>query len=339
MTASLRPLPIALILPFLLLGCETAPVEWIDGAARSTGHPSPLAQSPMVPIDSSMRVGDSMAAFLETQELLREAGARSLLTPHLDSMKEAQNPSASTTGMEGMNHATGSSTVGEMGSDVAPMDSSRCVRSLRTASAPGKGTVAVWWSRREGGRVSLLSAWRDSTVNGLGPWQGPVAVDTVDQGPMDARADERNAAGCARAAPHAVIDAQNGFVHVTYALTGPEGAGIFYAHQMVRHVPFEPPAAVIYGERLGVSRIASAGDLVVIAYEDPNGGSRAGIGLAVSRSAGHVFDDRLVVTSSTLGGRDPHVAAKGTAIVVGWSEFSPGDSAEPNFLVRRARLR
>jgi hypothetical protein len=328
-----------LALPFLLLGCDTAPVEWVDDTALSTTHPSPLAQSPMVQVDSMMRVGDSMAAFLETQELLREAGARSLLAPHLDSMQESRNPATSTTGMEGMNHATGSSTVADLGSDVSPMDANRCVRSLRTASAPGKGTVAVWWSRRDGGRVTLLSAWRDSTVNGLGAWQGPVAVDTVDQGPMDARADERNAAGCSRAAPSAVMDAQNGFVHVTYALTGPEGAGIFYAHQMVRHVPFEPAVAVIYGERLGVSRVASAGDLVAIAYEDPNGGARAGIGLAVSRSAGHAFDDRLVVTSSTLGGRDPYVLAKGTAIVVGWSEFSPGDSAAPIFRVRRARLR
>ena len=226
MPASSLPRPIALLLPLLLLGCDVAPVEWIDGAALSTSHPSPLAQSPMVQIDSTMRVGDSMAAFLETQDLLREAGARSLLVPHLDSMKESSNPSPSTTGMEGMDHSTGSSMVGAMGSDVSPDDANRCVRSLRTASAPGKGTVAVWWSRRDGGRVALLSAWRDSTVNGLGPWQGPIAVDTVDQGPIDARAGERNAAGCARAAPHVAIDAQNGFVHVTYALTGPEGAGI-----------------------------------------------------------------------------------------------------------------
>jgi hypothetical protein len=103
-------------------------------------------------------------------------------------------------------------------------------------------------------------------------------------------------------------------------------------------VPFEPAAAVVYGDRLGASRVASAGDLVVVAYEDPNGGARAGLGLAVSRSAGHVFDDRLVVTSSTLGGRDPYVVVKGTAIVVGWSEF-PGATAEPIFRIRRARLR
>ena len=62
------------------------------------------------------------------------------------------------------------------------------------------------------------------------------------------------------------------------------------------------------------------------------------ISLAVSQTAGHKFDDRLVVTSSTLGGRDPYVLAKGTAIVVGWSEF-PSAGAEPIFRVRRARVR
>lgn len=332
-------LPRALVFGALfLVACDAAPVEWIDGTAVTTNHPSPLAQSPMLPIDSSMRVGDSMAAFLETQDLLREAGARTLLLPHLDSMDASREPATSTTGMEGMSHDMGTMTVGSLGSDVTPRDDARCVRSLRTSTASGRGTVAVWWSRRDGGRVALLSAWRDSTVNGLGPWQGPIPVDTLDQGPVDARAGERNAAGCARPEPQVVIDGPSGFVHVTYALTGPEGAGIFYAHQMMRHVPFEPPQAVVYGERLGASRVASDGDLVAVAYEDPNGGPRAGIGLAVSRSAGHVFDDRLVVTSSTLGGSEPYVAVKGRAIVVGWSEF-PGGDATPTFRIRRARLR
>lgn len=324
-------------LPVLLLGaCESPPVEWVDGAAVSTSQPSPLAQSPMQPVDSSLRVGDSMAAFLETQDVLRDAGAMSLLQTHLNAMDESRKPVTST--MPEMNHDMASTITGSLGIDLSPSDPERCVRSLRMSTAPGRGTVAVWWSRRDRGRVALLSAWRDSTVNGLGPWQGPIAIDTVDQGPGDARAAERNAAGCARAAPDVTLDSANGFVHVTYALSAPEGAGIFYAHQMARHVAFEPPQVVVYGDHLGISRVASAGDLVAIAYEDPNGGARAGIGLAVSRGAGHLFDDRLVVTSSTLGGRDPYVVTRGTAIVVGWSEF-PGGNAEPTFRIRRARVR
>jgi hypothetical protein len=325
------------VLALSFAACEAAPVEWIDGAALSTNQPSPLAQAPDLPVDSSMRVGDSMTAFIETQDLLRDAGAISLLTTHLDSMAEARKTSPATANMP-TSHSTGSMTSGEMGTDVTPRDDARCVRTLRTSTAPGKGTAAVWWSRRDGGRVALLFAWRDSTVNGLGPWQGPIVVDTSDQGPGDARAEERNAAGCSRAAPDVVMDAINGFVHVTYALNRVDGAGIYYAHQMSRHVPFDPPRSIVYGDHLGVSRVASTGDLVAVAYEDPNGGPRAGITMAVSRDAGHQFEDRLVVTSSTLGGRDPYVVARGTAFVVGWSEF-PGGGADPIFKVRRARLR
>ena len=334
--SSLCRFPLVALLTALIAACESAPVEWIDGAAVATSQPSPLAQSPMMPMDSSMRVENPMAAFLETQDLLRDAGAFSLLVSHIDSMPESRSASPSTMNMP--THDMGSMASGDLGNDVTPRDDERCVRSLRISTAPGKGTVAVWWSRRDRGRVALLTAWRDSTADGPGPWQGPIAVDTLDQGPRDARADERNAAGCSRAAPDVVLDPLNGFVHVAYALTGPEGSGIFYAHQMVRHVPFEPPQAVIYGDRLGVARVASTGDLVAVVFEDPNGGARAGIGMAVSRSAGHVFDDRLVVTSSTLGGRDPYVVAKGTAMVVGWSEF-PGGDAAPIFRIRRARLR
>jgi hypothetical protein len=331
-----RLLPAGLAL--LLLACQATPVEWIDGAAIATNQPSPLAQSAYAPMDSSLRAGTPLSEFLLTQDLLREGGAMTLIAVHLDSMPEAGERVRSASAMPPMAHGTDSSTVGELGRDMVPRDDAQCGRSLRMASAPGRGTVAVWWSRRDRGRVALLAAWRDSTAAGPGAWQGPFAIDTLDQGPGDARADERGAAGCARPAAHVVLDSTNGFVHVAYTLTGPEGSGIFYAHQMSRNLPFEAPQAIVYGERLGRARVASAGDVVVVAYEDPNGGSRAGIGLAVSKGAGHGFDDRLVVSSSTLGGRDPYVAARGRAIVVGWSEF-PGPDAEPVFRVRRARLR
>ena len=161
------------------------------------------------------------------------------------------------------------------------------------------------------------------------------AHQTASAGPWLARLCRRYLAA---PTPHVAIDAKNGFIHVVYSMAAPEGSGIFYAHQMTRHVPFEPPLAILYGDRIGATRVASDGDIVAVTYEDPNSSTRVGIGLAISRSAGHVFDDRLVASASTRGGQDPHVAVKGRAIVVGWTEFQ-GSNTNPEFLIRRARLR
>ena len=338
MSASYRS-RLLLGLCLLLPACQASPVEWLDGAAVATNQPSPLEAAPSTPVDTSLHGSDPMADFFVTQDLLRESGATTLLSVHLDSMPESREVAVGTTQSEAIPHNMEHGESGDMGSDVRPRDDMRCVRSLRVASMPGNGTVAVWWSRRDGGRVALLSAWRDSTAAGLGPWHGPIAIDTSDQGPQDARAAERGAVGCDRPAPHVAFDARNGFIHVVYSVARPEGSGIFYAHQMTRHVPFEPPQVVLYGDRIGATRVASDGDIVVVAYEDPNSSAtRVAIGLAVSRSAGHIFDDRLSVSSSVRGGLDPHVAVKGRAIVVGWTEYQ-GNNTKPEFLIRRARLR
>ena len=97
--------------------------------------------------------------------------------------------------------------------------------------------------------MRLVAAWRDrwvrpaadsgaGGVSGAGDggaataWRGPIVVDSLDQGPGDAQAADRGAYGCARPAPSVVVDTTHGYVHVAYALTGPEGPGVFYAHQM-----------------------------------------------------------------------------------------------------------
>ncbi len=162
-------------------------------------------------------------------------------------------------------------------------------------------------------------------------------VDSLDQGPGDAQAAERGAYGCARPAPSVAVDKKYGYVHVAYALTGPEGPGVFYAHQMDPRSQFEPPVAIIYGERIGDARVAVDGDVVAVAYEDPNSGlGRRKIGLAVSRTSGHLFEDRLTASGGISNARDPHVIVRGRAVVVGWSETAAG--ADPVFRLRRARV-
>ena len=342
--------PVAFTL--LLAACEKPAVGWVDAAAVATNLPSPLVYPPYVATDSTLDASSPYADFLLTQDLWREAGGSNLLEPTISAMAEATQ----TVG----NHAmlppvqTAPAPLTSLGSGNAPADALRCARSLRLASAGARGQVAVWWSRAGEGRVRLAAAWRDSAIappidsaaggasgavagTVAGAWRGPIMIDSLDQGPGDAQAADRGAYGCARAAPSVAVDQKNGYVHVAYALTGPEGPGVFYAHQMDPRSQFEPPVAIIYGDRLGDARVAVDGDVVAVAYEDPNGGvGRRKIGLALSRTSGHLFEDRLEASSGISNARDPHVVVRGRAVVVGWSETAVG--SDPLFRLRRARV-
>lgn len=318
----------------LLAACESAPAVWLDADPVATTMPSPLRHPPFVPYDSTLTDESPEAAFLLTQDQLREAGAVTLLAGPLDSLAESRQTLSATATLPPMQMGRAPAT--SLGEADIPLDAARCARSLRLAVAPGRGLVAVWWTRATGGRVHLAAAWRDSIAaeGRLGPWRGPIMVDTLDQGPRDAQAADRGAYGCARPAPSLAVDSLNGYVHVAYALTGPEGPGVFYAHQMDPRAAFEPPVAVLYGERLGEARVASDGELVAVAYEDPNSRGRVITAVAISRTAGHLFETRLTASGGTTA-RDPHVAVRGKAVVVGWSDFASPD-AEPVFKIRRA---
>ena len=132
------------------------------------------------------------------------------------------------------------------------------------------------------------------------------------------------------------MDDRHGYVHVGYALVSPDGPGVFYAHQMDPRSAFEPAQAIVYGERLGAVRVAAAGDIVAVAYEDPNSGAHPRVSVAVSHTSGHSFADRLVASAENANARDPFVAVRGRAVVVGWSDIpATGDTT---FRVRRARV-
>jgi hypothetical protein len=340
-------------------GCErSAGSGWADTEPIRTATPSPLALSPSVPYDTTLAADDSLSVFLRMQDRLREAGAVSMLEAIADSMPEAAEPlsvtkavatSSTSATVGGGQDATDHAQHGVMaaldgpgallGDGAEPQDPARCARSLRVVSAPGRGEAAVWWTRASGGRVHLVGAWRDATggTSASGAWRGPLVIDTLDQGPGDAQAAERGAHGCARPAPSVVFDVRTAFLHVAYAVRGPEGSGVFYAHQMDPRAPFEPPTALLYGEQLGTVRVASDGDVVAVVYEDPNARGRSRVGLALSRTAGHSFDDGRLIASGDAGtARDPYVVVKGRAVVTGWSDVT--DPAAPVFIVRRLRV-
>ncbi len=345
-----RIAPLALLIA--LTACETPALRWVDADAEATGLPSPLTYPPYVATDSTLNASSPYADFLLTQDLWREAGGTTLLEPFLAAMAEARDSVETHAMLPPVQTAPAPLT--SLGNGHAPIDALRCARSIRIVSAAARGQVAVWWSRGAGGRVRLAAAWRDSvvappvdSVAGGAPraamavpgsaWRGPIMVDSLDQGPGDAQAADRGAYGCARPAPSVAIDQKYGYVHVAYALTGPEGPGVFYAHQMDPRSQFEPPVAILYGERLGDARVAVDGEVVAVAYEDPNSGlGRRKIGLAVSRTSGHLFEDRLTASGPISNARDPHVIVRGRAVVVGWSETAAG--ADPIFRLRRARV-
>lgn len=329
------------LLTLSITACEPPELRWLDNEAERTTNPSPLAHPPFVARDSTLVADSPAAAYLETQDLLREAGAISLLEGPLDAIPESRERLQAAVMIPST--ASGVALEQPLGSGVEPIDANRCARTLRMVTAGGSnpsqghGQVAAWWSKASGGRVLLVAAWRDSVAGEpmTSAWRGPIPVDTLDQGPRDAQASDHGAYGCARPAPGLAVDSINGYVHIAYALTGPEGPGIFYAHQMTPHALFEPPIAVIYGTELGEVRVASDGDLVAVVYDDPNSRKRGQIGMAVSTTAGHVFGERFRVSEGTADARDPYIAVRGRALVVGWSAFTAPD-AEPLFMMRRA---
>ncbi len=307
------------------------------------GHPSPLAFPSVAPRDSSQNDSTTAAQFARTQDLLRETGATSVLSTVLAAMPESNQSIAVAAVMPPMASMQNVVTPGaELGNGDAPIDAARCPRSLRVMEAPGRGKVAVWWSRRSGGRVALVGAWqlngdRATSVDSASLWRGPLNIDTLDQGAGDSNAGERGAIGCDRPAPGVAVDAKNGFVHVAYAINAPEGAGVFYAHQMDPRSPFEPPVVIVYGDRrLGAARVATSGDVVAVAYEDPNAPlDRGRVALAVSRSAGHLFEQRMDANRSGWA-VDPYVQIRGRAAVVGWTEVDSTVNPSSSFRMRRA---
>jgi hypothetical protein len=195
---------------------------------------------------------------------------------------------------------------------VAAPSGPLCAGSLRVARSAST-LHAVWWAPRADSGAMLLAA--RSTDRGR-TWSAASPVDTLDQG----------VTGCRRAPPAIAADSTSGYVHVTYALHAPEGAGLFFSHSMDRGVTFHAPVAIFYGERLGRTSVAADGQLVVVGFEDPNSLTPR-VGLALSRTMGHIFEHRLLPVSSDNGAAtNPVVAVQGSRVAIAW-EQQPGGGA------------
>jgi len=194
----------------------------------------------------------------------------------------------------------------------------------RYAAATAAEWYAVGWLRRPD-ETALLAASRSD--DGGRTWGRTVPIDSLDRGRT----------GCARPAPAIAADSASGYVHVAYFLEAPEGAGVFFSHSMERGDVFHEPVPISYGTRPSAVSVAAWRDTVAVAYEDPNG-ERPRVGLALSRTMGHIFEDRMFVTGTTLAATRPRVAVAAGRLAVAWRE---GDTttAAPALRVRLARWR
>ena len=203
-------------------------------------------------------------------------------------------------------------------SPARPVDSTltlpagACRASVRVAWGGASGTerYAVWWSLRPDSSATLLAS---RSANGGASWDAPLRVDTLDHSDV----------GCGRPAPAIAADSVTGYVHVAYAMHAPEGTGVFFAHAMDRGAMYHAPVAIVYGDRLVDVDVAALRDTVAVAYSDPNM-RYPRIGLALSRTMGHIFEVRLPSVARTGSGNatasSPAVALESGRIALAWIE-------------------
>ncbi len=187
---------------------------------------------------------------------------------------------------------------------TTPAGPTACPGSLRVARTGEGELYAVWWAARADSTSVLLAA---RSRDGGATWPEVAPVDTADRGRT----------GCRRPAPSVTADGAKGYVHVAYSMVAPGAPGVFFAHSMPGPLMFHAPVPIVYGERPGRTSIAASGDIVAVAYEDPNG-LEPRVGLALSRTLGHTFEHRVPVSTGAGAASEPRVALAGGSVAVAW---------------------
>ena len=195
---------------------------------------------------------------------------------------------------------------------------SACPGSLRVAKK-GSRQYAVWWESRRDSSAVLMTSHMDGRA-----WATPVVADSTDRGPR----------GCGRPAPAIAADDSSGYLHLAYFAEPESGAGVYFAHSMDSGSTFHSPVPIVFGRNPSRASVGSKGDRVVVAYEDPNA-SQPIIGIALSKTMGHIFENRIRATSENGRARQPVVRVTGDSIRLWWSEYS----ANPAVSATRAMYR
>ena len=186
--------------------------------------------------------------------------------------------------------------------------SSACIRSIRAAGA-GSDLFRAWWASRPDS--SVLLSMQHSGDRGA-TWDSPVVVEARDRG--------RRA--CDRPAPGIFYDPVSGYLHLVYFIEAADGAGVFFAHSMDEGKMFHTPVPVVYGNAPSDAAVAGSGDSVVVVFEDPNATTQR-IGIALSGSAGHIFEARSDATPDDVPAVGPWVTLDHRNVTVWWK---PGEN-------------
>lgn len=176
----------------------------------------------------------------------------------------------------------------------------RLVVSVRNQSE----VFRAWWAVRSDSN-GVLSMQR--STDGGRTWQSPVNVDDRDRGRR----------GCNRPAPAISYDSVSKYVYLAYFLDASDGAGVFFAHSMDEGRMFHSPVPVVYGNNPARAAVAGHGDSVVVVFEDPNS-TIPTLGIVLSHTTGHIFEQRDEVTPEELRAALPWVSLNSNRITVWW---------------------
>jgi hypothetical protein len=178
-----------------------------------------------------------------------------------------------------------------------------CLRSIVTVNHEPE-IFRAWWAVRSDSN-GVLSMQR-SPDRGLS-WQSPVTVDDRDRGSR----------GCTRPSPAIAYDSASKYIYLAYFLDASDGAGVFFAHSMDDGRMFHSPVPVVYGNNPARAGVAGHGDSVVVVFEDPNS-TTPRLGIVLSRTTGHIFEQRGEVAPEEVPATLPWVSLKNNRVSVWW---------------------
>lgn len=186
-----------------------------------------------------------------------------------------------------------------------------CAGSVALAPMTSREWYAAWWQRRADGSAALDVA---RSVDGGTTWSVPSTADGRDQG--------GGGSLCDRPAPAIAADSASGYVHLAYYLRPAGGPGIWFTHSMDHGATWHAPVGIFYGDDPAAASVAAHGDTVAVAYEFPLS-SEPRVGVALSRTAGHIFDVHATVSSGDEVATQPRVAVRGRTVAVAWVAREP----------------
>jgi len=228
-------------------------------------------------------------------------------------MAVSAGPSSSETG----DSADGQSSLAT-GGPIPIHDLHACWPSIRLARAE-KSFYAAWWSVRPDSSASLDVSRSDDGAD----WTKPVIADSTDA----------SSRGCNRPPPAVVADILSGYVHLAYFIEPASGAGVFSVHTMDRGETFHSPVPIVFNDQPSRTSIAAEGDRVAVAYDQPVG-ERSQVFVALSKTAGHLFNTSLPVSAENANASDPRAILHGTKLELSWTEHSSADSTHLRLATR-----